>query len=156
MSLQSKLQAELDSLTGAAQVLSVSEGEKRLRFDLSGSGKLACELDRLCAEADALQGASMDQLLDNSEQLSQRLTYLLEPLGPVEHDHQQCIVQMRSVPPEKNDAGTRYFELIVRKTGELVLCRYEKRVGAIRQRIPAHLTHEVLLRLADDIEAVLP
>ena len=90
-----------------------------------------------------------------AENLSKRLTYLLEPISPIETDAQGCVVQLRSNPPHKDTDRTSYYELLVSRAGELSLCRYTRPAGGTRQLIPAELTREVLCRLAGDFEAVV-
>jgi hypothetical protein len=65
------------------------------------------------------------------------------------------VAQLRSSPPQRDDDGRSYYELTVRRGGEISLCRYRKEPGAARVQIPATVTREVLLRLVDDFEAVL-
>ena len=57
--------------------------------------------------------ATIDQLKDIANALSKQLSYLLESISPIEVDDEACIVQMRSNPPQKDDDGTRYYELVV-------------------------------------------
>ena len=59
------------------------------------------------------------------------------------------------VPPQRDDDGRSYYELLVRRGGEIALARYRKENGAARQLIAATVTREVLLRLAGDFCAVL-
>ena len=87
--------------------------------------------------------------------LASRVTYLMEPIRPIEIDADACVVQMRSTPPQKDDDGRSYYELLVRRGGEIALTRYRKEPGTPRQQIPATVTREVLLRLAGDFSAVL-
>jgi hypothetical protein len=65
------------------------------------------------------------------------------------------VAQLRSSPPQRDDDGRSYYELTVRRGGEIALARYRKESGKPREQIAAHVTREVLLRLADDFEAVL-
>ena len=46
---------------------------------------------------------------------------------------------MRSNPPQKDDDGTRFYELVVSR-GELSLCRYAKGPGQPRQIVAAEVT----------------
>ncbi len=78
------------------------------------------------------------------------MTYLLEPISPIELDSQGCVVQMRSTPPQKDADRTSYYELLVSRSGELSLVRYTRLAGQPREIIPAQVTREVLLRLAGD------
>jgi hypothetical protein len=87
--------------------------------------------------------------------LSDRLTYLMEPIAPIEIDAQACVVQLRSNPPQRDDDGRSYYELTVRRGGQIALVRFRKDTGATRQQIPATVTREVLLRLVGDFCAVL-
>ena len=88
-----------------------------------------------------------------ARELAKRVNYLLEPIAPIELDAQGCTVQMRSNPPQKDDNGWRYYELLIRRGGSIALCRYEKQPGQPRVRVPAVLTHEVVGRLVDDFSA---
>ena len=72
---------------------------------------------------------------------------------PIEIDHDQCVVQLRSNPPQKDETGTSYYELHVAGGGLLSLCRYVKEPGAPRRPIAAQVTREVFLRLVADFAA---
>lgn len=95
-----------------------------------------------------------DELKQTAERLSARLTYLLEPISPIEVDAHGCVVQMRSNPPHKDADRTTYYELLVSRAGELSLARYARASGQSREVIPAHVTREVLARLVSDFCAV--
>ncbi|MCA9184510.1 MAG: hypothetical protein KDA99_02785 [Planctomycetales bacterium] len=95
-----------------------------------------------------------DQLKNIGEELTSRLTYLLEPIHPQELDSQAMVLQMRSVPPKAGQDDRRsYYELTARRDRGISLLRYEKQVGQMRQAIPMSLTREVIARLADDFDA---
>ena len=79
----------------------------------------------------------------------------MEPISPIEIDAQGCVVQLRSNPPQRDDDGRSYYELLVRRGGEIALARYRKENGDARQPIAATVTREVLLRLVGDFCAVL-
>src|SRR5206468_1991013 len=157
MSLKSQAQTVLSKLTAFSQgrhELDVSESASRLSADLLALDALALAFDHLTVTCGALASAPIDQLKKVADALSKRLTYLLEPISPIEVDADQCIVQLRSNPPQRDDNGTQYYELLVRRGGELSLRRYQKQPGGIRQSVPAHVTREVFLRLVDDFSAV--
>ncbi len=44
-------------------------------------------------------------------------------------------MQLRSNPPQRDDDGRSYYELIVRRGGEIALTRYRKENGGARQQI---------------------
>jgi hypothetical protein len=157
MSLQSQAKLALTNLApfaSGSQSLSASEGGVRLEADLVALDALALAFDHVTITRDALAAAPIEQLKKLADALSKKLTYLLEPISPVEVDADQCVVQMRSSPPQRDDNGTRYYELLVRRGGTLSLRRYEKQPGYVRQAIPAQVTREVFLRLVDDFSQV--
>jgi hypothetical protein len=159
MSLQSQAKLALTNLVSFAsgsQSLSASEGGVRLDADLVALDALALAFDHVTVTRDALAAAPIEQLKKLADTLSKRLTYLLEPISPVEVDADQCVIQMRSSPPQRDDNGTRYYELLVRRGGQFSLRRFEKQPGNVRQPIPAQVTREVFLRLVDDFAAVSP
>lgn len=158
MTLKEQLKQELTSVAPFSlgeYLLSVDDGLRQLSCQLTALDSLACAFTRLSLRADRLSTLSSEQLKKTAEQLSARLTYLLEPISPIEVDGQGCVVQMRSNPPQKEADSTSYYELLVSRSGELSLCRYTRTVGQPRQTIPAHVTREVLARLANDFAAVV-
>ena len=140
---------------GGPQTVTAQAGPRSVRCGLSEVTSLAVNVDALVLETTELAAAGIDRLEKISNDLSARVNYLLEPLGPVEIDADTCTVQMRSMPPHKDDDGCNYYELLVRRGGALSLCRYRKEPGQPRTAIPATLTREVLVRLVGDFCAVL-
>ena len=158
MTLQQQLQQELSALSpfsNEGQILELREPGRQLRCDLVALDSLACAFERIVLRADNLVGSTVEQLKQVAERLSARLTYLLEPISPIEIDSEGCIVQMRSSPPQKDSDCTNYYELLVARTGELSLCRYTRPIGQPREAIGAHVTREVLGRLVADFSAVV-
>ncbi len=134
-----------------AHLLQCEADGSSVRCSLAALDVLACALDTLEVTVAALAEAPLARLSLAADAVSRRLTYLLEPIGPVEVDSNQCVVQLRSIPPQKDDNGSYYYELLVRGGGRLSLCRYAKEPGALRRRIPAQVTREVFLRLVTDL-----
>ena len=97
-----------------------------------------------------IENASMDRLSEVSQKLSSQLTYLLEPITPIEIDADRCVVQMRSNPPTRDEDSRSYYELLVQRDGHLRLNRYSKPNGGLRMVISAQVTREVFDRLAGD------
>jgi len=153
MSLKSQVQtaiAGLSPFSADRHGIEFSESGQRLSANIVALDALALAFDHVTLTSDALASASIDELKKVADALAKRLTYLLEPISPIEVDADQCVVQLRSNPPARDDNGTRYYELLVRKGGELSLRRFQKLPGGTREAIPAHLTREVFLRLVDD------
>lgn len=140
---------------GGPQTITAHEPPRSLRSAVSEVTSLAVNVDSVVLETSELAEASVGQLEDMSRQLSARINYLLEPIGPIEVDADTCTVQMRSMPPQKDDDGRSYYELLVKRGGELSLRRYRKEPGQARTPIAATLTREVLVRLVTDFCAVL-
>ena len=143
--------------TGAVAPLEmcVDHAGQRLFCQVTDLDSLACGFTRLSLSTARLATAAPDELQRVSAKLAARLTYLLEPISPIEIDQEQCVVQMRSNPPLREEDRTSYDELVVRRGGELSLCRWQKHPGEVRQAVAAHVTREVLWRLIGDFSAVV-
>jgi hypothetical protein len=156
MTLTKKLQQAIDNLpsfSSGEQLIQVDAAAGRLECRLVALDTMACAFTRLSLAAPALSGLSTDGLKQTAERLSARLTYLLEPISPIELDSHGYVVQMRSTPPHKDSDRTSYYELLVSRIGELSLVRYTRVGSEPREVIPAHVTREVLSRLASDFAA---
>ena len=123
---------------------------QRLQAEIVALDTLACGFNYLGVELDSLAAAPVEALKQVADRLSHRLTYLLEPITAVEVDADQCAVQLRSNPPQKDDSGASYYELLVKKGGLISLSRFKKEPREVRRLVPAHVTREVFLRLVDD------
>jgi hypothetical protein len=158
MSIQEQTKLALANLAcgfPAAQMLSAEHDGQRITAELAALDSLACAFAHLSLSTDALAGATPDRLRSLAEALSKRVTYLLEPVSPIEVDAEQSVVQLRSNPPQRGEGQSSYYELLVRRGGEISLRRYAKDKGQPRQVVPANVTREVLLRLVGDFSAVL-
>ncbi len=144
------------SAAGAGPLLfSVQVDTGTLEAPMTAVDSIACAFAHLSLATDRLAGATREQLHAVGEKLAARLNYLLEPIGVVEVDPQNLIVQLRSSPPQRDDNGSAYYELLVRCGGEIRLTRYSKPTGQARTEIPACVTREVFSRLAEDFSAAL-
>ncbi|RIK84250.1 MAG: hypothetical protein DCC67_05125 [Planctomycetota bacterium] len=156
MSLSSQLLDELRARIGqSGQRVLVSNGRRTARCEAVHCERFAVTFDELAVETPELATATAAELQAASRDLSARVNYLLEPIAPIETDAAGCSVQMRSNPPQKDDNGWRYYELLLQRGGSVALARYEKRPGQPRVRVPAILTHEVVGRLIDDFLATV-
>ena len=156
MTLRMQFDHELNQLgAGGTATVDISVGSRRLTCDLVERNTLAVAFQALRVATPELAAATSTSLERIAKSLSDRLTYLMEPIRPIEIDADACVAQLRSSPPQRDDDGRSYYELTVRRGGEIALCRYRKEPGTVRQQIAATVTREVLLRLVDDFEAVL-
>ena len=157
MDIKTDIQRELKRIQAVSGkgLLQVDTDNGRIEADLLAVDAIGCSFLTLAYSTDQLASSSLDELKKISESLIGRLTYLLEPIGVVEVDRDRAAVQLRSSPPQKGDDGTSYYELMVRRGGDVTLSRYQKKPGQIREIVPANVTREVLQRLAEDFVAVV-
>lgn len=137
-----------------AERLHVADDRRALDCELTAIDRLACAFEEFRVTIGPLAGAPMAQLKEQSSRLAAKLSYLLEPIGLIEVDDDQCVVQLRSIPPQRGEDRTVYYELLATRGGVLSLRRYETCAGQPRQLVPAEVTREVFLRLADDFGAL--
>lgn len=151
-SIPSDIERELQRIQAVSGrgLLQIDSEAGRIEADLVAVEPIGCTFQTLGLTTAKLANSSLDDLKKISDGLINRLTYLLEPIGVIEADADRCSVQLRSNPPKKGEEETSYYELMVRRGGDITLSRYGKKPGQLRQIIPAHVTREVLARLADD------
>ncbi len=156
MKLRDDFLQELRNLIGQTQQRAIAvDGPRTVKCQVEQCDALSASITDFTLETGEMATAGIAKLQAASQALCLRVTYLLEPISPIEIDATGCVVQMRSNPPHKDDNGLRYYELTLRRGGCVSLCRYEKQPGNARVVVPATLTHEVLARLVDDFnEAV--
>ncbi|MBC8355505.1 MAG: hypothetical protein H8E66_26300 [Planctomycetes bacterium] len=158
MTIKPQIHTELNRLASLAatgpHALCIDLVDGRLEATLTQIDPLACAFEYFSYKTGKLANATVDQLKDIANTLSTRLSYLLESISPIEIDDEACVVQMRSNPPQKDDDGTRYYELVVTR-GELNLCRYSRPSGRVRRVVSANVTREVFERLVEDFVAAV-
>jgi hypothetical protein len=157
MSIRPDIERELKRIQAVSGrgLLQIDCAAGQVEADLVGVDAIGCAFQTLAYSTDKLGTASLDELKAISQSLTAKLTYLLEPIGIVEADADRCSVQLRSNPPQKGEDGTSYYELMVRRGGDITLSRYSKQPGQLRRIVPAQVTREVLGRLADDFIAAI-
>ena len=157
MKLRDEFLRELRNVIGQLQQPVVAaDGPRAIKCIVDQCDALSAAITEFSLQTNELASTDVTKLRDASQSLCQRVTYLLEPISPIEIDATGCMVQMRSNPPHKDDNGLKYYELTMRQGGSVALCRYEKQPGNARRVTPATLTHEVLSRLVEDFdEAVI-
>lgn len=157
MTIKTDIQRELariQSQVGGGR-LEVDTPSGKLVSSLTAVDAIGCALEVLTYSSDRLAGATPDALQKLSSALTARLNYLLEPISAIEFDQESCTVQCRSNPPQQGEDGRSYYELLVRKGGEISLCRFSKQTGQPRRAIPTQITREVFARLGEDFVAAV-
>ncbi len=94
----------------------------------------------------------VDDLKKRAEFLAKKVTYLLENFEVLEIDPVNLKSQLRSISAQDGRAALSYFEIIMQGNGSVSLARILFDKGKKqKQRIPFHLTDEVLEKLIDDL-----
>src|SRR3954449_5077936 len=156
MKLKNQFEQELlNSGGGGPAMVAVHDSPRHLTCDVVERNSLAVSFNQLRLATDELASADTAKLERIGKALAGRLTYLMEPIAPIEIDAAACVVQLRSSPPQRDDDGRSYYELTVRRGGEIALARFRKENGVVRQPIASTVTREVLLRLVSDFCTVL-
>ena len=156
MTLREEILGKLPGTIGKQhQCVTAAAGARKVRCEVDQCDQMAVAVYELVLETAELTNVGVTKLQAASQALCDRVTYLLEPISPIETDADSCVVQMRSTPPLQQEDGRYYYELFLRRGGSVALHRYEKHPGKIRQRVAATLTHEVLGRLVDDFDATV-
>lgn len=164
MNLTQDLSNELNRLAGFSsatpQTISVTDPNSfALAIDFRAVDSMSCSFRELRLSVPSLVGCAVDVLKQWAQALSGRVTYLLENLGPIEIDTNTGKVLVRSTPPDQQPDGTKYYEILLESNtaGNFVLRRYESIKGvAGRTPVDIQTTHEVLLKLVDDLVDTVP
>lgn len=156
MNLHKQFESELSKVgSGGPATLAVDDRPRSITCDIVERNSLAVSFNVLRLSTTELASADPTRLERIGKTLAEKLTYLMEPISPIEFDAEGCVVQLRSNPPQRDDDGRSYYELLVRRGGEIALSRYRKENGDARRAIAANVTREVLLRLVNDFDQVL-
>jgi hypothetical protein len=163
MSLRSQLSGELSRLKGlnvaSPSTAVVADGGVTMAIDFLVVDSTGCSFEQMLLDVPSMNGAAFDVLKKWAEQLSRRITYLMENIGPLEFDPHAGEVLIRSTPPDQLPDGTQYYEILLQSHsgGKFALRRYKSVKGQPgRQQTPITTTHEVLLKLADDLVDTIP
>ena len=96
----------------------------------------------------------LDDLKKRAEFLAKKVTYLLENFEVFEIDAVNLRIQLRSTSVQDERAALSYFEIIMQGNGSISLARILFDKGK-KQRIPFHLTNEVLEKLINDLVKII-
>ena len=131
-----------------------AEQEGELRGALRRTGARV-EVGHLTLERLTLKKQSFAKLKASAELLSRQVTYLDERLEIVDHDRRGMYIQLRSLPPYKDDAQIQFNEISIgRDKIEVKRIAFFRR-DAVKRQVPMSLTEPLLLRLMEDLRQVL-
>jgi hypothetical protein len=128
-----------------------------VEVDFTEVDSLSCAFRELRISADELKAAPLDALKAWADRLCERVTYLLEHMGPLEIDAEAQSILVRSTPPTKDASRTSFYEMLVKAPGVVSLRRYVRESATPdRQPVDIHVTNEVFLKLVCDIVEAVP
>lgn len=165
MSLITQLSQQLQQLQGfssSGQPCTVSlagDDGLQLGIDFTAVDTMSCSFEEIRLDAPSLVGRQLDALRQWAENLSKRITYLLEHIGPLEFDADRRQVLIRSTPPSKGGNATKFYEILLQShaNGSFTLRRYESASGRPgRDQVDIQTTHEVLEKLVHDLVDTIP
>ena len=164
MTLRSDFEAELDRLvaagtSGPATISVQDSAGVRVQAELTAVESLGCAVSHVLVSAPHLGTAPLPTLQKWSDELAERITYLLESLQPLETDDEAGRVLMRSTAPQKLPAGREYYEcmLAAESSGTVSFRRYRAEAGVPgRDPVDMTLTRDVLGRLVGDLVETMP
>lgn len=133
------------------------EGGPVVAVDFTVVDSLSCGFRELRISADELKNSPFGALQAWADALCKQVTYLLENIGPLESDVAAQTILIRSTPPVKQPDQTMFYEMLVQAPGTLSLRRYRRFVhSGDRSSCDIQITHEVLVKLVQDIVAAIP
>ncbi len=130
-----------------------------VQLDFVEVDKLSCALREIRLNIPSLRQADTDLLKQWTEALCQRITYLMENLGPLEFEPDAGKILIRSTAPTSPAGKKLYYEVLLHAHagGCFSMKRYESVKGQPgRTVVDLHLTHEVLTRLVGDLVETIP
>jgi len=132
--------------------------------DLAGNGLLQGSIRRNGRSVDveelslihrAPKKQSFAKLRSKAETLTRQATYLQEHLEIVDHDRRGMYIQLRSLPPYKDDTQIQFNEICIGRDKVIVKRIAFYRKDEVKQQVPLNLTEEELERLLVDMRRLL-
>lgn len=164
MSVLNQLNHELIQLVGyhSSQPRTVTisaTGKIDIMLDFTSVDTMSCSVLEIRVNVPSLSQATFDKLKEWGQKLCQRITYLLENIGPLEFDENAGQVLIRSTPPDQKQGGSRYYEIMLSShaNGNFSLKRFAAQQGQTgRTQVEIQVTHEVLRKLVEDLVDTIP
>lgn len=131
-----------------------SEGGLTVRCDVQGAERLSCALRQIECVAETGAPLPPAELLSQVNAICGKVTYLLEPLAPIEVDPGHGKVLVRSKAPRQKEGKVSYYELLASGDRHLSLRRYAfDSVDKKRSLVEFYLTKDQLDLLLTDLIA---
>ncbi len=113
------------------------------------------ELGQLSLQWLSPRKPSFAKLKSRAEVLARQVTYLAEHLEIVDHDRRAMYIQLRSLPPYKDDQQIQFNEICIGKDRVDVKRIAFYRRDEVKRQVPLNLSQEHLERLMCDLRQVL-
>lgn len=96
------------------------------------------------------------KLESNSNEIQNRITYLLEDFKLIELDRMSKRAQLRSYPPYKEEDSKYFYEIVLDEANRVHFQRYQYSSKSKRyEKITSQLTLEIFERLVIDLVSIL-
>lgn len=149
--LSRKIADAVDKQPGPGEV-TVAEGRHRISLQLTATSPLGVALDALEYIDEGATNLSSVALRAWAKGLTERLTYLMEPLVLLELDDEAGVAELRSKVPSTRENARSYYEVRIDHAGTIRLRRITFDASDRRRNsVPCQLTREALERLVDDL-----
>lgn len=115
----------------------------------------AIEVAQLSLERTVPCKQSFAKLRSKAEDLTQQITYLRERLEVVDHDRRGMYIQLRSLPPYKDDTQIQFNEISIGRNRIVVKRIAFFRKEEVKQQVALKLSEAQYLRLLQDLRAIV-
>ena len=113
------------------------------------------QLGTVEAARDAVQRLSFERLRTKAELLADQVDYLGERLEIVDHDRRGMFIQLRSLPPMKDENGIQFNEINLGRDSVTLQRIAFTRKDEVKQQVAMTLSQGTLDRLLSDLRQVL-
>ena len=129
-------------------------GHEGLAYGALRRRGMEVEVEHLAVEHLAQKRQSFAKLKSKAESLTRQVTYLNEHLEIVDHDRRGMYIQLRSLPPYKDDNQIQFNEISIGRDKVVVKRIAFFRKDEVKQQVALNMTEANLKRLLCDIREV--
>jgi hypothetical protein len=164
MDLTSQLANEIKQLVGFSsstprRVEVTDSAQRVLAVKFVAVDTMSCAFESLTLHVPELVANELSVVKDWANALSQRVTYLLESISPIEIDERGNQILIRSTPPDRTGNTTQFYEVLLsaEANGTFLLRRFRTETGQTsRHSVDIRMTHETLNKLIVDLLDTVP
>jgi hypothetical protein len=139
-------------LVGQVEQILSSEGGLTIRCEVQEAQRLGCALTQIELVAESPTPCDAMELADRAQRICDKVSYLLEPLQPIEVDGLSRTALVRSRTPRKSEGAISYYELLTSCDHHTSLRRYCFDESQRKRRLVEFLlTNDQLELLLEDL-----